>query len=133
MECFFLLAARVELSGAALGTLDIAEHYGNVFLSTAPDCCFAYRYLERFESILFYDQAPLLHYALDRSNGMGQVRGIASKDHLDFMANLGGQLLNYAAPIPEMPTVWNTVIHEYFVVENQTRSSKFRDVENSRT
>jgi hypothetical protein len=87
----------------------IARHYGSVFLSTAPDCCFAYRYLERFDSVLYYDQAPLINYALDRSNGASQARGVATKDHLDFMANLDGRLLNYAAPIPDITTVWNTI------------------------
>jgi hypothetical protein len=107
----------------------ITEHYGSVFLSNAPDCCFGYRYLERFESVLYYDRAPLFHYALDRSNGASQARGVATKDHVDFMANLGGKLFNYAAPIPEITTVWNTIVHEYMVVKEKTQSPKFRGVE----
>jgi hypothetical protein len=106
----------------------VAARFGDVFLSIAPDFCFGYRCLERVDSIIYYDKPLLVHYAQVRSNGASQSRGILSKDHEDFLGNLGGKQLNYAAPIPAFRTVMNTMIHEYCFVKEQARSPKFPDV-----
>ncbi len=95
------------------------RRYGNLFDSIAPDFNFCYRSLEMSESIRYYDSYPLLHYALGRSNGESQARGIATKDHLDFIANLGGKAFNFAAPVPAIMTVGNAIIHEYCFVRQE--------------
>lgn len=104
------------------------QRFGNVFSSIAPDYYFAYRCLSLVDSILYYDKAALVHYALERSNGAAQSRGITSKDNADFMANLSVPF-NFAAPVPGFKTVTNTVMHEYCLVKSETGSPKFRDVD----
>ena len=104
---------------------ELIEKYGNIFLSIAPDFCFAFRCLDTVASIIYYDKPILLHYAQDRSNGASQARGVVSKDNADFVKNLGGTKLNYAAPVPEFNTVMNVVVHEYCATQQQTRSPRF--------
>ena len=106
----------------------LRSRYGNLFDSVAPDFNFCFRTLEMFDSFLYYDKTPLLHYALQRSNGESQTRGIASKDHLDFMAQLKGKSYSFAAPIPEVATVGNAIMHEYCVVREQTGGSKMPEI-----
>jgi len=103
----------------------VKARFGSVFGSTAPDYNFAYRCLGQVDSILFYDKALLVHYALDRSNGASFATGRPSRDHTDFLQNLGSAPLNFAAPFPEVWTTDNTIFHEYCVVQQHTRSSKY--------
>ncbi len=110
----------------------INERYESLFDSIAPDFNFCYRCLELYESIVYYDKAPLMHYGLNRSNGESQARGIASKDHVDFIANLGAKPFNFAAPIPEILTVGNAIIHEYCYVKEETHSPKFPEVDKAK-
>lgn len=107
----------------------ISHKFGNVFKAIAPDVSFAYRYLESYDSYLYYDRPLTVSYGHDRSNGASQTRGIITKDHADFLANLNGKRLNYAAPIPEFRTVMNAIIHEYCVIKQETKNSKFVDID----
>jgi hypothetical protein len=107
---------------------EIETHYGNVFGSIAPDFTFAFRCLERFDTVIHFDRTVQIHYALKRSNGASQGRGTANKDHSDFLANLPKEGLNFAAPVPQFKTVGNAVVHEYCLIQKQTKSKKFPPV-----
>ncbi len=107
------------------------KRFGNIFSSISPDYCFGFRCLEVVDSILYYDNMPLLDYALDRSNGASGARGVPSRDSVDFMANLGQTQINFFAPISEFRTVCNAIIHEYCFVKHETKSPKFQDVDKS--
>ena len=54
---------------------EIDHVYGNVFASIAPDHCFAYRCLDRVDSIVYWDRVAIVQQALSRSNGYSQIRG----------------------------------------------------------
>lgn len=105
------------------------KKFGSVFDSVSPDFCFCFRCLDTVKSILYYDAMPLIHYAIDRSNGASISRGLMSKDSKDFMADLKKKDMCYLAPIPEIRTVWNGIIHEYYFVKNEARNAKFPDVD----
>ncbi len=94
----------------------LERRFRSVFSSASPDYAFAYRLLATVDGILYWDAAPLIHYALDRSNGASLARGIASKDSLDFIANLDNVTTNAAAPVPAFRTATNPIFHEYGVV-----------------
>lgn len=108
---------------------EIEARFGSVFASISPDFSFCYRTLALVEEVLFYDKALLVHYAIQRSNGASTARGEKTPDHADFLKNLGQMKQNYAAPIPEVPTVLNAIIHEYCVVRDESRSPKFPAVD----
>src|SRR6266545_6310074 len=98
----------------------IREKFGAVLGSAiAPDYAFAFRCLATVNSILYYDCSALMPYALDRSNGTSQVRGRISPDHADFLANLDGRGMNFAAPIPGLATALSSILHEYARVRDQ--------------
>ncbi len=107
----------------------IKERFGNFFASIAPDWNFAYRSLEVVDSILFYDKAALVHYAQHRSNGQGAHFGIVNEAYAKFIEDLGSLPVNFAAPFPEVVTVWNAIISEYCHVKDVTRSPKFPDLD----
>jgi len=107
----------------------ITNRFGNLFLSLYPDLCFAYKCLETIESILYYDKPILIGYAHSRSNGASYLRGGITKDYADFLANLNGKSLNYAAPIPELMTATNAAIHEYCFLKAESHSAKFPDID----
>jgi hypothetical protein len=99
--------------------------FGGIFASVAPDFCFCYRCLDLNESILYYDKSVLLNYALDRSNGASLNRGVQTRDSRDFLASLGAGGLNALAPVPEVVTVGNAIVHEYNFVRRQSHSGAF--------
>jgi hypothetical protein len=103
----------------------IKERFGNFFASIAPDWNFAYRSLEVVDSILFHDKAALVHYAQHRSNGQSAHFGIVNEAYAKFIEDLGSLPVNFAAPFPEVVTVWNAIISEYCHVKDVTRSPKF--------
>lgn len=107
----------------------IRKRFGKVFDSVSPDFCFCFRCLDTVDSIIYYDAMLLIHYAIDRSNGASISRGIISKDSADFLSNLKNKNMCDMAPIPEIRTVWNAIIHEYYFVKQETQSSKFVDVD----
>lgn len=108
----------------------IHERFGNVFSSTSPDFNFCCRCLEVEESILFYDKAPIFHYALARSNGASVTRGEETIDNADFNAFLRADRSspNFATPIPELNTAVNYAFHEYCLFKRETNSVKFFDM-----
>jgi hypothetical protein len=97
----------------------LERRFHSVFGSASPDYAFAYRLLATIDGILYDDASPLIHYALDRSNGASLARGIASKDSRDFIANLDNDAINAAAPIPAFRTATNPIFHEYGVVSSE--------------
>ncbi len=104
-------------------------HYGNVFDSISPDFNFCFRFLEMFDTILYFDVSVLLHYALYRSNGESLAIGKSTKDHMDFIADLEGTPINFAAPIPQFRTVFNAICHEYCLIQEETDSKKFISID----
>lgn len=109
---------------------EIINRFGNVCMSTAPDFCFCYRSLDITSSIYYYDKSILIEHAVTRSNGANFTRGTTSKDSTDFLSNLGSQSrLNFLAPLPEIITVGNSIIHEYCFVKQESKSEKFLDVD----
>jgi hypothetical protein len=103
---------------------DIAETYGSVFASIAPDHCFSYRCLERVDSILHWDSVVVVQRALSRSNGYSQIRGVGNAAHADFLRELGDSRINQHAPVLEMLTVKNAIYNEYEFVRAERPSSK---------
>jgi len=53
--------------------------------------------------------------------------GVVNEAFVDFMDNLGAPM-NYAAPFPEIVTVWNAIISEYCHVQQVTKSPKFPEL-----
>lgn len=110
--------------------LDRVEgRFGSVFDSISPDFCFTYRCLDTVDSILYWDKAILLQYALDRSNGASYSRGDDAPDRLDFAAQLGSREMNYAAPVPQFRTIRNAIVHEYCFVKRESGSDRFPEVD----
>jgi glycosyltransferase involved in cell wall biosynthesis len=105
----------------------IQQRFGNVFSSISPDFNFCCRCLELEESLLFYDRAPVFHYAMSRSNGASVTRGEMTVDNADFTANLpvDNSHRNFATPIPQLNTAVNAAFHEYFLFKQQTNSARF--------
>lgn len=98
----------------------VVEHldvsWGGLFGSISPDFCFAYRCLDAVPTLLYYDRACIVQYALARSNGASQARGVPSTDSKDFKVQLGDLQLNFATPMPGIHTVPNAIFHEYCAV-----------------
>lgn len=107
----------------------LSMRFGSVFASVSPDHAFAYRLLATVDAILYMDATLMIHYALDRSNGASYARGLASQDHLDFIANLGDSELNATAPIPAFHTASNPVFSEYEFVRAETSSARFPELD----
>jgi len=109
----------------------IHDRFGNVFSSISPDMNFCCRCVELENSILFYDKAPIFHYALNRSNGASATRAEMTADYADFTANLPvhNSMPNFATPIPQLKTVVNYALHEYCLFKQQTNSDKFFDLD----
>jgi hypothetical protein len=98
----------------------VERAFGSMCRGTiSPDFAFAFRCLATVRSTLFYDRSVLVHYAMDRSNGASVARGVPSRDHVDFVGELGGTVPRFAAPIPDLLTVQNAVVHEYSLVRPQ--------------
>ena len=107
----------------------IQQRFGNIFASVSPDFNFCCRCLELEESILYYDKAPLFHYALSRSNGASATRGEMTEDYADFTANLRVKNANWATPIPGLNTAVNYAFHEYCLFKQETGSKKFFELD----
>ena len=109
----------------------VRQRFGTVFDSASPDFCFAFRCLEVVDQILFFDQAALIHRALDRSNGQSVARGVPSEDGLDYVRGLGESNRNSAAPIPEFETLTNAIVHEYCLARDEARTERFPEIDRS--
>lgn len=110
----------------------LRARFGGVFGSISPDFNFGFRVLEVEDSILYYDKALLVHYALDRSNGASMTRGEQTPDHVDFVRSLGAVKMNHAAPIPEITTTYNAVAHEYCVARREFGGAKFPELDKAK-
>lgn len=91
----------------------LRSRFGAVFAGVAPDFYFGFRTLSVTPAILYVDRPVLLHAHLDRSNGALQARGVAQRDHADFLNQLPGGQTTPWAPRPTLATVRNVVISEY--------------------
>jgi hypothetical protein len=109
----------------------VRARYGSVFDSIAPDYCFAFRCLQMVDRILYLDRSCGVQWALDRSHGFSQARGTATKDRLDFIADLGGRHLNVCTPLPEVDLGMNAIFNEYFFVQAEPASTKLPAVRKS--
>jgi hypothetical protein len=105
----------------------IQERFGSIFASISPDWNFCYRALEVVDSILFFNKAVLVHYALNESNGQSGDRGIKNSASEDFFKTLP-KPINSDAPFPEIMTVWNAIISEYCFARQEARSTKFPEL-----
>jgi glycosyltransferase involved in cell wall biosynthesis len=101
---------------------EVAGRFGSVFDSFSPDICFGFRYLSLKKSFLYFDKAPIFHYELGRSNGASHGRGVATKDAVDFVANVSVDPVKLKTPVPEFPTVMNWILHEYTCVKDEVGS-----------
>lgn len=112
----------------------IQQRFGSVFASISPDFNFCCRCLELEESLLFYDRAPVFHYAMSRSNGASVTRGEMTADNADFTANLpmDNSNRNFATPVPALNTAVNAAFHEYFLFQQQTNSDRFFAVDSKK-
>ena len=107
----------------------VRRRFGSVFTSFAPDYALAYRMLTVLDSILYYDVPALVHYAQGRSNGTTYSKGIASRDQVDFMANLGGAMHNAAAPVAAFHTATNPIFHEYGIAKAAAEPGRFPEID----
>lgn len=104
----------------------VRARFGTITGSAAPDYAFAYRCLAVVDSLYYFDRAPVVYYAWKRSNGRSFARGLQTRDSADFLRNVAAQgQLNACAPIPELHTVVNAIVHEYCKVQQQTNSARF--------
>lgn len=102
----------------------VRGRFGSVFASIAPDYCFAFRCLNVVDSILYLDASCGVQHAMHRSHGFSQARGKKTPDRLDFIADLGGEHLNVAAPLPELDLAMNAVYNELFFVGAEPGGAK---------
>ena len=112
----------------------ISERFGSVFASFSPDFNFCCRCLDIENSILFYDKAPIFHYALSRSNGASVTRGEMTVDTADFTTRVIKEdtVVNSATPIPGLSTAVNYAFHEYCLFRQQTNSAKFPELDRAK-
>jgi len=111
----------------------LLERFGTVFDSISPDFNFAFRCLATVDEVLHLDQSIVIHYALNRSNGMSLARGVATAAQQDFKATLAvTSAFRFATPVPEVQTVGNAILHEYAVVRQETGSDRFPEIDRER-
>jgi hypothetical protein len=106
---------------------DLKQRCGNIVSSISPDHSFCYRALAIVDKIAYWDRAPIIHYALGRSNGESAARGVHTRDHVDFLSTIAGVPFA-SAPMPGILTVGNSVLHEYAVAREEMGSDKFPPV-----
>jgi len=110
----------------------IVSRFGSLVSSFAPDFNFCYRALAVEDSILLYDKGALIHRALNRSTGQNAARGIKAGGFADFLKDVDESQWLFAAPIPQLRTVLNTIVHEYCFVQKESSSPKFPEVDMDR-
>jgi hypothetical protein len=109
----------------------VRDRFGEVFGSVSPDFCFAYRALYLTDRLCFWDAPPVLHYGRTDSNGWSFARGVPSDASRDFLRELE-EPFNGRAPLPQIPTPGNAVVHEYCRAREETGSEKFPPVNRDR-
>ena len=103
------------------------QTYNNIFVSISPDYYFCFRCLELVDNFIHFDKAVLISYALFRSNGFSYSKGLSSKDSEDFLKSSPDNFT--ASPWPDIKTVSNAILHEYYTVKKSTNSTKFFDID----
>lgn len=106
----------------------ISNRFENIFSSTSPDFNFCYRSLGIVDSILYFDKAVIVHYAILQSNGASFAKGVMSKASSDFVANLSQSQFCLSSPIPALQTVGNAIWHEYCILKQEIGSDRFPDI-----
>jgi hypothetical protein len=111
----------------------MSKRFGNVFASMSPDYNFCYRCLAVVDSILYYDVAAFISYAIQKSTGAA-AHGLSTEAANDFAASLsiGPLPKSFAAPIPDFETGTNYVLHEYCLVQHQVGFQKFPEVDRTK-
>ncbi|MFA6988633.1 MAG: hypothetical protein WC197_01055 [Candidatus Gastranaerophilaceae bacterium] len=109
---------------------ELKSKYGNIFISLSPDYSFAFRILENYGSIIYCEKSLIINYGFNRSNGINFAKNNFKDDAADFLKNLDKKNDNilFLAPIPELLTFYNGIIHEYYLVKNESGSQKFKDI-----
>jgi hypothetical protein len=105
----------------------VAQRFGDVCVSTAPDSSFTYRFCATHGRYVHYDRNVGIAYAFERSTGMGYVRG--GGDFGDFMQDWGDRPWLDAAPIPGLNMGQNVLFHEYELVRRETRHPAFKPID----
>ena len=97
-----------------VATLDrLAERYGDVFRSVAPDFCFCFRLLESSSHLVYVDRSLTVMHGLARSNGRSTTTGVTSKDTADFIKHGPASGIAPHAPLPAVATTYNVIASEY--------------------
>lgn len=97
---------------------EIAARFGTICGPLAPDYGFAFRCLALVDAVSYVDRPCLVQYGLHRSTGMNYSRGATAPDTVDFERQAGAPL-NSAAPVPEIRSGVNAVVHEYCEVRSE--------------
>lgn len=98
---------------------DVREFFGDIFLSVAPDLCFAYRCLARIKVLSYYDAPVMVQYGFTHSNGTGYYGKKANAAWVDFNQNAGSGGVAPATPVPKVNCNLNVVYNEYCFVRQQ--------------
>jgi len=101
----------------------VAERFGSVCGSIAPDYSFGFRCLDVLDTTLHYDKSALLAAGLERSIGSSIVRGRLSEEGADFVAALDSTM-NRATPLPELNAWPNPMFQIYCDVRGESSSSR---------
>ncbi|HSA06018.1 MAG TPA: glycosyltransferase [Candidatus Gastranaerophilales bacterium] len=117
------------ISAAPRYMLDrLRQKHNNIFASTSPDACFAYRILAEYDYYLEYDKAINISYALSKSNNYSYMTGEKNDTSKDFASFYKKDVLFPDAMIPEIEISENALINEYCYVAKETNSSKFKKI-----
>jgi phage pi2 protein 07 len=109
--------------------VEVHKRFGNIFDSLSPDYCFGFRCLELVDSILYFDKAVIMTYALTRSCNWSFATKVMNSDYIDAITQLGGQVVFSATPLPNLCISANAKVHEYCSTKEETRSPKFPDLD----
>ncbi|HEX3579435.1 MAG TPA: glycosyltransferase family 2 protein [Thermoanaerobaculia bacterium] len=97
----------------------IAERFGSVCNSNAPDTAFLARFLALYDRYIHFDRATGILYGSTRSNGLGYLRN-AGGDFGDYRKLWGGRAWLAAAPFPGINLGSNILFNEYEIVRRET-------------
>jgi len=106
---------------------NLKKKYENVFDSTGPDTCFAFRFLAQYEKYLFYDGPVLIIYNHSLSNCQAYTIGVTNKTASDF-SSFFGESIYPDSPLPEIQISANVLINDYCFVAKETKSEKFKEI-----
>lgn len=108
---------------------NLIKKYGNVFDSTGPDTCFAFRVLAHYDGYLFYDKPISIIYEHKISNCQASTSGIKNKTINDFKSFFNkNQSIVPDAPLPQIEIAANSLINDYCFVAKETKSEKFKEI-----